>query len=82
MKRTPRNHFDPLAKNRDDDKDWEPEKVVGKDWGTHPFSGEAEDVRVQLYKVRWKGFSSAHDTWEPIGHLAGCADLSMISSGD
>jgi hypothetical protein len=25
------------------------------------------------YRIRWKGFSAAHDSWEPIEHLAGAA---------
>ncbi|KAF8440119.1 hypothetical protein BGX38DRAFT_1206667 [Terfezia claveryi] len=30
---------------------------------------------LSIFKVRWKGYSKEHDTWEPEGHLMGCKHL-------
>ena len=40
---------------------WEVEKVIGM-----CFFGQK---RQKQYRIRWKGYSSAHDTWEPEGNI-------------
>ncbi|XP_071112660.1 M-phase phosphoprotein 8-like isoform X2 [Haliotis cracherodii] len=30
---------------------------------------------VKVYKVRWKGYSKAFDTWEPVENLESCLDM-------
>lgn len=39
---------------------FEPERIVGE--------RRASDGSVQ-YRIRWKGYDPAQDTWEPVGHL-------------
>ena len=60
-KRTPTSVYDPAA-----GKDvYEPEKVVGQRLAKG----------VTQYSVKWVGWESKHNTWEPIEHLAGCKDM-------
>ena len=35
---------------------------------------ERQEKAVPKYLVRWKGFGTEDDTWEPIEHLAGAED--------
>jgi len=46
--------------------EYEVEKIVGRR-RVHGSSSE--------YRVRWKGFGAAEDTWEPVEHLASCRSL-------
>lgn len=60
-KRTPQSAFDGAA-----GKDiYEPELIVGK----------CLAKGVTKFLVKWAGYDSKHNTWEPIEHLAGCEDL-------
>ena len=64
-KRTPQSAFDP-AKGAEV---YEPEKIVGtrqKNVG----GGKC----ITQYCVKWKGYDSKQNTYEPIEHLAGCED--------
>ena len=60
-KRTPQSAFDP-AKDQDV---YEPEKIVA----------ERMSKGVTQYQVKWVGWESKHNTWEPIENLAGCEDM-------
>ena len=61
-KRTPTSAFDPAA-----GKDiYEPEKIIAK---RTVKGGESQ------WQVKWKGYDSKDNTWEPIGNLAGCEDM-------
>ena len=46
------------------DEEWLMENIVDKRF----YHGMPE------YKVRWKGFSEEHDTWEPLKNLQHCID--------
>lgn len=37
--------------------------------------GQAMINGIIHYRVKWQGFSSAEDTWEPVENLEGCNDL-------
>ena len=65
-KRTPTSQYDPAAK---DDELYEPEKIVATK--LEKRGGKA----VTLYQVKWAGYDSKHNTWEPIKHLAESEDL-------
>ncbi|KAH0831827.1 hypothetical protein FOPE_02955 [Fonsecaea pedrosoi] len=49
----------PEPVNIDDEEEWEVEQILA----TRERQGRPE------YYVRWKGFSEAHDSWEPEEHL-------------
>jgi hypothetical protein len=53
------NFQEPLPDLIDGQPEWEVEQILG-----------ARRRRNQLqYLVRWKGFSEAHDSWEPLSHI-------------
>ena len=60
-KRTPTGAFDPAA-GKDT---YEPEAVVAQRLARG----------VTQYQVKWKGYATKDNTWEPIEHLAGCEDM-------
>ena len=60
-KRTPQSKFDAAA-GKDT---YEPERVVA----------ERLAQGVTQYQVKWVGWDTKHNTWEPLEHLAGCEDL-------
>jgi hypothetical protein len=60
-KRTPSSAFDPAA-GKDT---YEPEAIVG----------ERLAKGVTQYQVKWVGWSTKDNTWEPIEHLARCEDM-------
>ena len=48
----------------------EPEDIEGeKEWEVEEILGERVRKGKTHYYVRWKGFSEAHDSWEPEEHL-------------
>ncbi|KAM3516125.1 hypothetical protein MY11210_000147 [Beauveria gryllotalpidicola] len=51
----------------EDGGDWEVEKIVDA-------RIEAETY-IHWYRVKWKGWSANHNTWEPKKNLASCQDL-------
>jgi hypothetical protein len=53
--------------------DYEVEKIVGKGWDE-----VSPDTWIPKYKVRWKGFTAADDTWEPLDNLVGAEKLIEI----
>jgi len=61
-KETPTNgsrYQEPVPELIDGQPEWEVEQILG-----------ARKRRQQLqYLVRWKGFSDAHDSWEPLAHI-------------
>ena len=46
---------------------YEVEAIINDRWNAHSKRHE--------WRVRWKGYSAAEATWEPIENLAGAADL-------
>ena len=40
---------------------------------THPFKPVTE--KWDVWKVRWRGYGQADDSWEPMECLAGCEDM-------
>ena len=65
-KRTPSSAFDPAAGNDI----YEPEEIVGE-----RQKNMGGGKTVTQYEVKWKGYDSEHNTYEPIAHLAGCEDM-------
>ena len=60
-KRTPTSAFDPAAGNAT----YEPEQIVGK----------RQEKGVTKFQVKWVGWATKDNTWEPIENLAGCEDM-------
>ena len=61
-KRTPQSAFDSAA-----GKDvYEPEKVIAQ---------RTAKGGVTQYQIKWVGWESKHNTWEPLENLAGCEDM-------
>ena len=60
-KRTPTSAFEPAAGNDI----YAPESVVASRLARG----------VTQYQVKWVGFATKDNTWEPIEHLAGCEDM-------
>lgn len=60
-KRTPLNQFDPAAGGDI----YEPEIIVAM----RVAKG------ITQWQVKWKGYDTRANTWEPIEHLAGCEDM-------
>ncbi|XP_020528962.1 DNA (cytosine-5)-methyltransferase 1 isoform X2 [Amborella trichopoda] len=50
--------------------EYEVSHFVGIRYGDHIESGK----RGLMFKVRWKGYGSSEDTWEPIGSLGKCQE--------
>ncbi|XP_029458358.1 M-phase phosphoprotein 8 isoform X2 [Rhinatrema bivittatum] len=57
---------EPVDSEQDDEEDvYEVEKIID-------FKTEAGEI---LYRVRWKGYTSDDDTWEPEAHLEDCKEV-------
>ena len=50
----------------DDEPEYNVERVVGK--RTRKVKGK----EVTEYEVKWEGYASSENTWEPVAHLEGC----------
>ena len=59
QKRTPTSAFDPAAK---DDDVYQCERIVGKRLAKG----------ITVYCVKWAGYDTKDNTWEPLENLAGC----------
>jgi hypothetical protein len=53
------NFQEPLPDLIDGQPEWEVEQILGARWRRNQLQ----------YLVRWKGFSEAHDSWEPLSHI-------------
>ena len=67
-RRSARTAASPAVAVDNGDGNWEVAKIVGKGWD------EIDGKQVLRYKVRWKGFTAAQDTWEPLSNLTGCEE--------
>ncbi|KGQ12140.1 Heterochromatin protein 1 [Beauveria bassiana D1-5] len=59
------------------DADQDEEEVSGGNWEVEKIVDariEAETY-IHWYRVKWKGWSAKHNTWEPKKNLANCQDL-------
>jgi hypothetical protein len=56
----------PFCTCQPDEADWIVERIVTK--------GQAKDGEI-LYNVKWHGFPSSANSWEPITNLQGCLDM-------
>jgi len=65
IKRTPNHEFDHRG-NADDI--YDVESILAE------RLSKVGDRTVEEWLIRWKGYSQAHDTWEPIENLAGLED--------
>jgi hypothetical protein len=57
----------PTTANADSEIEWEVERILD--------SGIDGPTGVHLYLVKWKGFSSKENTWEPKKNLGNCHKL-------
>ena len=76
--RTATSYFDvgwtEYARKKDGTLEWAPEKIVGIAQDFHKMIDDGKS-KTTLYRVRWKGYASRDDTWEPITHLQGFAGM-------
>lgn len=64
-----------MVRTRDED-EYEVDKIVDVKADEH--------TRAPLFKVRWKGYSKSHDTWEPVDHLLnvlGLCNVYLLNKG-
>jgi hypothetical protein len=79
VKRTPTGHYDP-----DKGKDmYKPVKIVAERTAksTCPCSacgGSTKKTETQ-WQVKWEGCSSSSNTWEPMVHLAGNEEMTIVN---
>lgn len=66
VKRTPQSHFDPAAGQET----YEIEKVVAT-----RKNKNKEGHMIDMFHVKWKGYDSKQNTWEPLANLAGCEEF-------
>jgi len=57
-------------KNEDEDEDADPEK----EYEVEKITSMCENKKGKQFRIRWKGFKSGQDTWEPEENL-NCKDL-------
>ena len=62
LKRTPSGHFDP---NHDAKKVWEVDDIIAEK------TVKRGRERKILFLVKWKGYPSSANTWEPLEHITG-----------
>jgi len=65
IKRTPQHEFD----HQDN-----PDNIYDVDSIRAERKVKIDGVVIEQWLIRWKGFTEAHDTWEPIENLAGLED--------
>ena len=56
-----RNFIEPPPDIIDGEPEWEVERIIGR-W----YHGQKKE---EQYRVHWKGYSAAHDTWEPATNI-------------
>lgn len=66
----------PVSKPRDKERGTKPKKKLWRrEWGVEKILDSHIDRETyeHFYLVKWKGFASKDNTWEPKRHLKGCA---------
>lgn len=54
-----------LNSDGEEEKEWEVEKIVCQKW----------EKGKTMYRVKWKGWSDEHSTWEPLSNLTHCSSI-------
>lgn len=71
---TPESSSDSSDEDEDDDDD-EEEKEDGGEYFVQKILGSKIEKGVILYRIKWEGYGSSENTWEPEENLDGCSEL-------